>query len=229
MAVMDCLLRHQREGQVKGNLIEFGVYKGRSAAILAHHCETGERLILVDVAEYIERAAIARICPAYEFVLSSSENFKSVFPGYRSLKRASRVLHVDSSHFFNTTIRELEMSEELIADKGIVILDDFTNLDYSQILAATYKYLYTRRTQLAVFLVTLEKAYLCRKADFEFYGNFVLHNLVDAMAEHGQHNTCISRTDINVDYRSFCLRALIGAEQGKRYGAELYKQYYLKP
>jgi hypothetical protein len=229
MAAMDSILQHQEDNRVGGHLLEFGVYRGRSLSVLAHHVKPGERLIGVDVAEYIDRERITAIAPNLEFCLSSSETFKGQFRGYSELKRKARVVHVDSSHFFSTTIAELEMCEELLADRGIAILDDFTNLDYSQILAATYKYLYTRRTNLTVFLVTTEKAYLCRKQDFNFYGQFVLDQLVNSMTARRHPSVCISRTDINADYRAFNLRMRIGPENDSVYGRELYKQYYQAP
>jgi hypothetical protein len=229
MAVMDSLLQLQADNGISGHLVEFGVYKGRSLALLGRHAKTGERLIGVDVTDYLDRAHLAESAPGLEFVRGSSEEFRASFSDYRRIKRRCRLLHIDSSHFFSTTIAELKMSNELICDHGMVVLDDFTNTDYSQILAATYNYLYTYRTQLCVFLVTAEKAYLCRKSDFPFYGGFVLDRIVDEMAARGMTNTCIARTDINPNYRAFSLRPRLGTEQDKRYGSELYKGYYQQP
>ena len=229
IAVMDCVLQFQADNGISGHLVEFGVYKGRSLALLGCHAKAGERLIGVDVADYLDRSRIAAIAPGLEFVRSPSEEFKAGFADYRRIKRSCRLVHIDSSHFFSTTIAELAMSDELICDHGMVILDDFTNINYSQILAATYNYLYTRRTKLCVFLVTAEKAYLCRKSDFPLYGGFVLNRIVDEMAAREMTNTCIARTDINPNYRAFCLRPLLGNEQDKRYGSELYKHYYQQP
>jgi len=229
IAVMDSVLQFQAENRISGHLIEFGVYKGRSLALLGCHAKAGERLIGVDVADYLDHSRIAGIAPQLEFVRSSSEEFKASFADYRRIKRSCRLIHIDSSHSFSTTIAELAMSDELIGDRGIVILDDFTNINYSQILAAIYNYLYTRRTKLCVFLVTAEKAYLCRKSDFPFYGQFVLDQIVDEMAARELTNTCIARTDINPNYRAFCLRPRLGNEQDKRYASELYKGYYQQP
>lgn len=229
MAAMDSLLQLQADHSVGGHSVEFGVYRGRSLAVLAHHAQPGEILLGVDVAEYIDRPPLLAIAPQLQFFQSSSETFKKSYNRYRDLKHQTKVVHVNSSHFFNTTLTELEMSEELIGPRGIVILDDFTNLDYSQILAATFKYLFTRRSDLSVFLVTSEKAYLCRKSDFDFFGAFVLNGLVNAMAERGQPNICASRTDMNSEYRAFCLRARLPGEQDTVYGRELYQQYLRKP
>ncbi len=60
----------------------------------------------------------------------------------------------------------------MLSPDGILCLDDYTNLNYSQILAATFKYLFTRRTDLAIFLVTNEKAYLCRRRQFALSADF---------------------------------------------------------
>jgi hypothetical protein len=98
------------------------------------------------------------------FVHSSSEDFPIKFRGFRALREKCRFIHIDSSHSFDTTFHELQMSEHMVASGGIVVLDDFTNLNYSQILAATYKYIYTERTELMPFLVTEEKGYFVGRA-----------------------------------------------------------------
>src|SRR5438874_4163153 len=147
MAAMDSLLSFQDESNVRGNIIEFGVFRGRSAAILGSHLVRDERLILVDVTDYFDRPAIVGICPQSEFVICSSEKFKAEFVDYKKLRHQCRFIHIDSSHLYRATFKELALAEDLLQDKGIIVLDDFTNLNYSQILSATYKYIFTTWTK----------------------------------------------------------------------------------
>src|SRR5262249_34148435 len=49
MAVLQTTLQFQAENEVGGHIIEFGTYRGRSAAILAGSVREDERLILVDI------------------------------------------------------------------------------------------------------------------------------------------------------------------------------------
>jgi hypothetical protein len=229
MELMDAILSFQEEERIGGHIIEFGVYKGRSAAILGNHVQPSERVILVDIADHLDRAGLANILGKAEFVLSSSEDFPTAFPGYRSLRGHCRFVHIDSSHAYRTTFAELAIAEELLAPGGVIVLDDFTNLNYSQILAATYKYLYTAQTQLMVFLVTEVKAYLCRKDDYERFGNFVLHRLLDEMKSRGNEQVGLSCTDADPEYRAFHLRELRAGDEKIMYGSQLYSHYYKSP
>ena len=229
MAAMDSLLGLQDAAGTAGHIVEFGVFKGRSAAILAHRARAGERFLLCDIATYLEKDKIAAIAPQMEFVLGSSEDFRSRFAQYDAIRRKCRFVHVDSSHAYRTTINELSMCEELLADDGIAVLDDFTNLNYSQILAATYKYLYTTKTDLVVFMVTDEKAYICRKGAFDYYARFVLRESLKAMAARGLDNVCLSRTDRDPEYRAIYLRYHLPGETGPFYGEQIYGHHYIDP
>jgi len=228
MAVMDCVLSFQEENHITGNMVEFGVFRGKSAAILAGHIQAPERLVLVDPTDQIARAPLAAICPSFEFVECPSEGFKQT-DAYRSVKGRCRFVHVDSSHAYRTTFNELKLAERLLQARGVICLDDFTNLNFSQILAATYKYLFTTWTQLQPFLVTNEKAYLCRRRDFEFFGRFVIERIVDEMAHRGLKDLVIARTDVDPEYRAIYLRFPLPGEVGRYYGHELYKQHYDRP
>jgi hypothetical protein len=228
IAVLDSVLSFQ-EKSLQGHLLEFGVYRGRSAAVLASHARSDERLILVDIADQIDMEKIRRIYPNAEPIICSSEEFASTFHDYRILKGRCRFIHIDSSHRYRTTFSELSLAETLLCDGGLVVLDDFTNLDYSQILAATYKYLYTTRTKLCVFLVTAEKAYLCKKADFAFYARYALDQLIEDMVARDVAEVCLARTDVDEEYRAIHLRERTSGETDRVYGRSLYGNLFQSP
>jgi hypothetical protein len=229
MQVMDSLLSYQAELGVSGHVLEFGVYKGRSASVLSAHVAAPERLILVDVEKLITDETLGRMFARPEFVLGRSEDYSKTFPGYRDLRSAVRFLHVDSSHTFKTTLAEMRLADELLAPNGIVCLDDYTNLNYSQILPAIYKYLFTNRTDLTVFLVTDIKCYICRKEFFDVYAGFVLERMLPALAARGNSSVSIARTDRDEEYKAFYIRPKDFADEGDRYGESIYGHFYLTP
>lgn len=229
MAVMDSLLALQDDLAIAGHVVEFGVFKGRSAMLLAHRARPSERLILVDIERYLDQKRLADVFPGFEFVQCASEAFARTFPDYRALAGNCRFLHVDSSHGFRTTLAELAMAEELLAERGILVLDDFTNLNYSQMIAATYKHLYSGKSGLAMFLVTEEKGYLCRAADFEFYARYVLAEMLGDMAARGLAGVCLARTDTDPEYRAIHLRPHLPGESGPHYGESIYGALYREP
>jgi hypothetical protein len=134
-------------------------------------------------------------------------------------------MHIDSGHGYRTTFEEMKLADKLLCEGGIACLDDFTNLNYSQVLPAIFKYLFTTGTDLTVFLVTNEKAYLCRRAWFDRYATFVLDGLLDAMARRGNPAVTIARTDSDPEYRAFYLRPRAQGETEK-YGESIYRQFY---
>jgi len=227
--VMDSILSFQSNQNVSGALIEFGVLKGRSAALIGHHVRSGEQFLLVDIENNLDSETLTAICPGFEFVLSSSENFRKKFPRYPELRGKCRFIHIDSGHFYRATYSELQLADELLGPRGVVVLDDFTNLNFSQILAATYKYLYTAPTRLMMFLVTGEKAYLCRREDYDSYGRYVLYRLLDDMVARGEAKPCLARTDNDPEYRAFHLRPMMPGETERYYGLKLFKRYYRRP
>jgi len=117
----------------------------------------------------------------------------------------------------------MALADFMLSPDGILCLDDYTNLNYSQILAATFKYLFTRRTDLAIFLVTNEKAYLCRRRQFPVYADFVLRSMLAQMKDRGLGNLC---TDDTPSYGAFYLRPKLASGADDFSGTEIYGQFY---
>lgn len=225
IAVMDMMLSLQGQWRISGQLVEFGVYRGRSAAVLANHARAGERLVLVDPVDLIELERLRAIHPATEVVIAAADDFPRLVHGYRSLEANCRVVHVDASHQFEPTQRELAIADKLLAADGLIILDDYTNLNYSQNIAAIFKYLFTKPTSLTPVLVTEEKAYLCHRAAFQRYARFLIERAGEEMSARGI-DACLARTDLTAEYGAFFLRPRMPGEIGPFYGFEIYKDYY---
>lgn len=224
MAAMDSLLAFQADHHIRGDMVELGVFHGKSAAILAHRLAQNESLHLYDIANYFNRNALSKIGANLSFHIGSTLDLRTSH--FRDRKRAIRFCHIDASHMFEPTLHEMALADYMLAEDGILCLDDYTNLNYSQILAATFKYLFTRSTDLTMFMVTDEKAYLCRRKMFPKYAGFVLDSMIKSMAERGIDNACIARTDDTPSYGAFYLRRREGDEIGDYYGPELYGHFY---
>ncbi|RWX14567.1 class I SAM-dependent methyltransferase [Rhizobium hidalgonense] len=229
MQVMDSVLTFQRAVGSEGGIFEFGVYKGRSAAVLSAHAQPTEKFLIVDVERYITDETLSGLFSSPEFHLGSSENFAKDYDGYARLKRSVRFMHVDSSHSYRTTLNELKLADALLSAEGVLCLDDFSNLHYSQILPALYKYLYRSWTDLRVFLVTDAKCYICRRKHFDRYGSFVLNSLLDEMGRRGNRHVTLARTDVDREYRAFYLREKTDPDEDDLYGRSIYGHFYEKP
>ena len=225
MAVMDSLLEFQERKQIEGNIIEIGVFHGKSAAILAGRMAQSERLILVDIAAYLERDKIPR--SDIEFYCCSSKTFPERCPDYPALRRSVRFAHIDASHQFKPTFDELAVCDELLREDGLRAMDDFTNLNYSQIIAAIFKYLFTTSTDLMPVIVTSEKAYLCRRSHFHVYANYALDGIIRDLGRRGIDG-CLARTEIDPEYMAYHVREKLPGETDDKYGFSIYKFCYRK-
>jgi predicted O-methyltransferase YrrM len=223
IAVMDMMLSFQESQPAKGDILEIGTYKGKSAALLGRHLRNEERLTLVDIADYLDPAAVAPFKSRTDFILSDSSKLRKSLPRYRDRKRTFRFIHIDASHGYEETFRELELANELLAPLGIISLDDFTNLNYSQNIAAIFKYLYTAGSDLVMLLTTDEKGYLCRRMDFDLYSDLILQL---SIAEMNSRNidTVLARTSYGTEYKAFYLRHRLAGEVGPFYGIEIYSR-----
>ncbi|WGD55375.1 class I SAM-dependent methyltransferase [Bradyrhizobium sp. CB1650] len=224
MAAMDSVLAFQAESHTGGDMVELGVLRGKSAAILAGRLSGNEKLHLYDIADYFDRAALTATGANLSFNIASTLDLTKRH--FRDSKRAVRFCHIDASHMFEPTMHEMALADYMLADDGILCLDDYTNLNYSQILAAIFKYLFTKRTDLTMFMVTDEKAYLCRRSKFPLYAGFVLDSILAGMAERDISNVGIARTDDTPSYGAFYLRPKIQGEADDYYGIELYRHFY---
>ena len=51
IALFEGFLQFQAEQNITGDMIEFGVYRGKSASVIMGHLNEGEEVFLVDVAD----------------------------------------------------------------------------------------------------------------------------------------------------------------------------------
>jgi hypothetical protein len=222
LAVMDMLLSLQ---VANGDLLEIGTYRGKCAALLGAHLRPGETLTLVDIENYLDPASIEPFKAKTNFILTSSEHLKTAMPRYSARRGTFRFIHIDATHGYSETFTELAMADELLAPGGIIAMDDFTNLNYSQNIAAIFKYLYTAHTDLMLFLVTDEKGYLCRRRDFNHFAGEVLKKSIAEMESRGIEAT-LARTGFTQEYRAFYLRRRGDGEAGF-YSPEAYRNQIL--
>jgi Methyltransferase domain len=222
MAAVDSLLAYQAELGVRGDMVELGVHRGKSAAILAGRLNASETLRLYDVADYFDREALAEANGKLSFNIVNTGDLNRSHFGKRSI----RFCHIDASHMFEPTIHEMALADHMLAEAGILCLDDYTNLNYSQNIAAIFKYLFTVKTDLTMFMVTNEKAYLCRRSHFLRYGKFVLDSMIAAMAERDILDVGIARTDDSPEYGASYVRQKEPDETDDFYGTAIYGDYY---
>lgn len=227
IAVLSNLLTAQEEAGVRGDLVEYGVYRGRSAAVLLAHLREGERAVLVDSSNAPQLDALARVSPAFEFVQGKSEDLVAK-PGFgETVGRTVRLSHHDASHTYHNLTSELRFMEGRVVPGGIVVLDDFFNPNFLQVTAACFEYLASGRSDLEMLLYCSAKAYLCHRADFDRYARHVLERTLPEVQGLG-FSCMLSRTDDHDRYRGFSLIPKGSPDQPDFYGTQFNGDRYYR-
>ena len=99
-ATWDCLLQFQQSANITGNLLEIGVWNGKSALMSVQHAGPGEIQLLVDPRDMKEAMSnLRQIHPDATidlFQRPSRALFKH--PEYRNMLSSFRWIHIDGKH-----------------------------------------------------------------------------------------------------------------------------------
>lgn len=222
--VITALLAYQERAEIPGPMAEFGVYYGRSAALLAAFKRPDEPLYLVDVNPYLEQEKLREIAPDFEFSLMDSADFITKKLGKAS--KAFRFIHSDGSHTFDNVYKDLAIADALLRPEGIFVVDDYYNPHYPQVPAAIFTYLAKEWTDLVMFLVGSNKCYLCRKGYHDTLSRYVLQQLGDDMTALGRPIR-LSKTDRHASFDAFSFTGRPkDTPDEKFYGVRLYQHFY---
>lgn len=145
----------QEEEHLSGDLLEIGVYEGRSAILLGHLLGEGERLVLCDLFDQPATSASASDGPAgyagltLDGFLATYRRHHPYPPTvYQCLSsrlgdlektRAFRMIHIDGSHDYEDVRSDIDLVPRLLQDGGIVILDDYRTLHTPGVSAAIWE------------------------------------------------------------------------------------------
>ncbi|AVH56893.1 MULTISPECIES: class I SAM-dependent methyltransferase [Streptomyces] len=140
--LFDWFLNRQDSAGMRGDLLEVGVYMGKSAIFLGHHLREGERYTVCDLFEGdapdgANRAESTKSYSALtrrlfeENYLSFHDELPRVLQGPSSVVPSEvepdscRFVHVDASHLYEHVYGDIGAAQDALKPGGIVVLDDF--------------------------------------------------------------------------------------------------------
>lgn len=147
------VLKTQAAGGMRGDLLEIGCYHGRSAAVLAMHLQTGERLFLSDAFDlplsdpYGDTPTPERVWRNLDVAVQNLPRERiSIQRGYSSdleLPANARVrfAHIDGGHDSATVHNDLEFCAQRLASGGVIALDDYAHPLYPGVTEAVKEFL----------------------------------------------------------------------------------------
>ena len=202
IAIWDAFLEFQKAQYIVGHLGEIGVYKGKSAIILAHHQAASEELWLVDCTDFIDEAK-ANLTPiAQQEIRYIKEKSVTLHRGSDRLafRRTFRWFHIDGEHTAQAVASDLAIAHELLADEGIICIDDFLNPAYPQITAATFAFLQSHPHDLTLFACGYNKGYLARPMQARHYSEMIRTSLAAELRKRGITDFTLWKTSPSSDF-----------------------------
>ena len=196
IALWDSLLTFQKQSESNGHFVEIGVWKGRSAALMALHCEENESCVFVDVKEMEEaRSRITEIVPKARCIYIQKHSQQLIYqPEILEIAGKARWVHIDGEHTSEAVMRDLDSADILIKRGGMVVVDDFFSPAYPQVTQAVFQYLMTRPNRFSLVLSGYQKAYLCRPIAAHAYLEFIKNSLYSEMSSRGFGKITIWKT-----------------------------------
>ncbi len=209
-ATWDALLGLQRRRGQAGNLLEVGVWHGKSAALLALHADASrETCVLVDryldeqrVTETLERTRSDWREAVHLLRIDSARLVVDplVVDGFASF----RWIHIDGEHSARAVYSDLSLAQTLLAEDGVVCLDDFLSWLYPQVTEAVFRYLRDNPDHFSLFLCGHNKGYLARTHFVHELLDFCDRHLLDEVEARG-HRPMLAKTTYPAELNCFSL------------------------
>ncbi len=156
--VLAVVLDQQTTGGITGDVLEVGVYEGRSAIFLARLLAPGERLVACDLfgdpapnaanqtenqAQYrsLQRQTFDQNCTRYLAELPELPEVHQCPSGELAGRLPAgrfRLVHLDGSHSYEVVRSDIELACGLLGPGGVVVFDDYRSLHTPGVAAAAW-------------------------------------------------------------------------------------------
>ena len=169
------------KSKIKGNIIEIGVYKGKSFSFLSHFIKENETLFGYDTfpEDYYEstKSALEKYGASVKFELIKADtselnddDLKAKIEG-----KVIRILHIDAGHEYHEVLHSLLSFSPYVMDAGIIVMDDYQDPEFPGIEAAVLDFCEIDRPRRFIpFFSGKNKIYLCSTYMANIYQESIL-------------------------------------------------------
>jgi hypothetical protein len=170
----------QEQRGVRGNLLEIGVYQGKSAILLGYFLRDGEQLVALDLFETpaptddnrtenqrrfegLTRRVFEENYRCFHNDMPMILTCSSTEIGNHNLSRSFRFIHIDGSHLYDIVRVDIGTAKALLIHGGVVVFDDYRSSNTPGVAAAVWQEV--AKGDLVPFCVTYQKMYATREAN----------------------------------------------------------------
>lgn len=161
---ISALLSYQQEQAIEGSLVEIGVYHGKTFIGLAQSARQNERAVAVDIFTYEGASTLETFTEELKrhltrerqrrVVVARQDSTKlSMAQWLRMLERPARFAHVDGDHTREAVINDIQLVSAALADKGVVVIDDFLHPHYADVTEGIFDALRAARNLVPIALL----------------------------------------------------------------------------
>lgn len=179
-AYFSYFLIKEQEKFTDGSILEIGVYAGKYLSLLYEASQgTNDEVLGVDifsgVSEQVVSDNIKTICGDNDRLklLKKDSTLLSRDEILNALGRQPRFISVDGLHTPNGVYSDLKLSESIIADFGVIAVDDLLNPLAIGVSNGFYKYFIEEKSELTPLVYTANKIFLCKNKHKEHYERII--------------------------------------------------------
>jgi SAM-dependent methyltransferase len=165
--------RYQKQRGIRGNLLEIGVFRGRTACLLGLMAAPGERLFGIDVfndarnidhsgagaerAEFDSNIARWKLTERTDVIEGDSMFLDFAQHGIGKVRFA----HIDGAHYVDAVCNDIIKAQQIMVPGGVVVVDDWHNNRFPGTNEACHRFLSYAVPRLVIpFAVGMNKLYL---------------------------------------------------------------------
>lgn len=132
---------------IQGNIVEVGVYHGKSAVLLGQFAREGEQVTVVDTfLGYSEDDDFEGLFRTHWQHVNSEKPVRIIVKKSQDIVEGDlpnnvRIFHIDGDHSFEGTYNDMQHARRRLISGGCMILDDFLNQDWLGVSQAVNEFL----------------------------------------------------------------------------------------
>lgn len=177
----------QRHNNLLGGVAEIGVFFGRSFCLLAKSIDSGrEKALAVDLFDIgINPAGESDQLVSFRNAIKKADisaNDCVIHVGDSAFLKPQQVMEevrqirlfsVDGGHLRHHVNADSVLVDQVLADYGVVVFDDFCNPEWPEVSLAVFDFLEKQAGRYVAFCISSAKIYVCRSEYFDFYSKCI--------------------------------------------------------